>query len=170
MLHAGLVVDDDVAVGLGQLAHGGGEQAVGVAVAALALCAAHDQHVKVVTLGEGALQLILHVVLLAHAGGYGGVLIALRLGYHLPNLAEGLLDLDAQDLVEVVVGVGVDGEHRGEPVRAQVIDENAAKGGLAGAALPRNSYRFHLTLLLGRAGATSVRMRKALKARDVTPR
>ena len=133
MLQPGLVVDDHIFVVADILVDLGLQYAVDKAVAALALCAAHDQHVIVVLLHQRGAELHLGVIGLCHAGRHGAVLLGL--GHLLANVAQGGLHLHAQHLIQIGVGVGVHYQQRALPRLAQIVDHHAAGGRFADATL-----------------------------------
>ena len=136
MLQTSLVVHHHVAVIADILVDLRFQNAVDIAVAALALRSAHDEHVVVVLLDEGGIEFHLGIVGLGHVGRDLAGLFGVR---HLfADIAEGRLDLDAQDLVEVGVGVGVHHEDGALFLLAQIVDDHAAGRRLADAALSGN--------------------------------
>ena len=147
VLKTGFVVHDHVGIVGNVLGNLGLQYAIDVEVAALALGAAHDQHIEVVVLNEGLTELHLGVVRLGHAGGDGA--LQLGLSHFLPDLPQRGLHLHAQNLVQVGVGVGVHHEDGAVLLFAQIIDQHAAGGGFTHAALTgnRNGMRHNFTLL-----------------------
>ena len=136
MLQSGLVVDDHILVVAHVLVDLRLEYAVDKAVAALALCAAHDQHVIVVLLHQRGAELHFGVIRLCHTGRHGAVF--LRLGHLLANVAQRGLHFHAQHFIQVGVGVGVHDQQRALSRLAQIVDQHAAGGRLADAAFARH--------------------------------
>ena len=133
VLHAGLVVDDHVAVVPRVLFQLRLEDAVDKAVTALSLGAAHHQHVEVVLLDQRRAEAELGVVRLCHAAG-DRVAPLFRLGHLLADIAQGGLHLHAQDLVQIGIGVGVHHEDRRFSAAAQIVHDHAADRGFPDAA------------------------------------
>ena len=136
MLQTSLVVHHHVAVIADILVDLRLENAVDIAVAALALRAAHDEHVIVILFDERGVELHLGIVRLGHIGGHGAGQLCVR--HFLADIAQRRFDLDAKDLVEVGVGVGVHHKDGAFFLLAQIIDDHAAGRRLADAALPGN--------------------------------
>ena len=133
MLQPGLVVDDHIFVVADVLVDLRFQHAVDKAVAALALSPAHDQHVIVVLLHQRGAELHLSVIRLGHTGRHGAVLLGLC--HLLADIAQRGLDLHAQHLVEVGIGIRVHHQQRALPRLAQIVDEHAAGGRFADATL-----------------------------------
>lgn len=105
-------------------------------VAALALRPAHDEHIIVVLLNERGVELHLGIVGLGHVGGHGARLLGV--GHFLADIAQRRLDLDAQNLVEVGVRVGVHDQNGAFFLLAQIVNDHAAGRRLADAAFSGN--------------------------------
>ena len=139
VLQPGLVVDHHVAVAAVVLVHLGLKHAVDIAIAALALGAAHDEHVEVVLLDEGLAELVLRVLLLGHARRDRGHRQKLRPGHLLADVAQRGIHIDAKHLVQVGIGVRV--HHQDGPLVLvdQLLNDHAAGGRLTDAALAGHS-------------------------------
>ena len=134
MLHTGLVIDDDIAVSADILVEQGLEHAVDVAVAALALRAAHDEHVEIVLLRQRGFEAVFGIVRLCHALG-DRIAAELRLRDLLADLAEGDTGFDAEDLVQIGIGIRVDDEQRTLAALDEGVDHHAADRRFSDAAL-----------------------------------
>ena len=114
MLQPGLVVHDDIVVAERQAVHRVAQDAVGRAVAALALRPAHGQQVKALLLNQGIAHAVFDEVGLGHAAAHvAGLHLDQRFFAH---VADGLLKRNAQSQVEVRAGIGVDRQHRAHVV------------------------------------------------------
>ena len=133
VLEPGLVVDDDPRVAVGDRVDDRAQHVVGGAVAAGALGAAHGQQVDADALDDARVDLVVEQVALGDAGleQVGAGLLAGLLAH----VADGLLQRQAEDGVEVARRVGVDGEDGAGLSLRQPADEQAGQRGLAGAAL-----------------------------------
>ena len=136
MLEPRFIVDDHIAVVARIFVDLGLEDAVDKAVAALALRPAHDKHVKIVLFDERRAEFHLGVVGLCHIGRHGALLLGA--GHLLADIAQRRLDLHAQHLVEVGVGVGVDDQNGALFLLTQIVDNHAAGCRLADTALTGN--------------------------------
>ena len=132
MLQTGFVVHYQIAVIFGILVDLGLENAVDVAIAALALGPAHDNHVEIVLLDEGVAELHVRIVGLGHAGGDGP--LQLGLGHFLPDGAQRNALLHTQNFVQVGVCVCVHHQDGSLLLLAEIVHDHAAGGGLAYAA------------------------------------
>ena len=134
MLQPRLVVHDHIAIVFGVLVHLGLEDPIDIAVAPLALGAAHDKHIEVVFFHESGIEFEFGVIRFGHSGG-DGVPPQLGFRHFLPDFAQTGLNLHAQDLIEVAVGVRVHDQDRSLLLLAKVINDHAAGRGFAHAAL-----------------------------------
>ena len=139
VLEAGLVVDHHVFVATVVLVNLGLQYPVDIAIAALALGATHDQHVIVVLLDQGFIELVFGVLLLGHALGYGTDGQELCVGHLLADAAQRGIHVDAEHLVQVGVGVGVHHQKGALTPPAEALDDHAAGGRLADAPLAGHS-------------------------------
>ena len=136
VLQARLVVHDQIGIILGVLVHLGLQHTVYITIAALALGAAHDQHIEVVFLDEGVVKLHFGIVCLGHSRGNGTGLFGVS---HLfPDLTQGDVGFHAQNLVEVTVGIRVHNQDGALFLLAQILNDHAAGSGLADAAFSGN--------------------------------
>ena len=133
MLETRLVVDDHVFIVSGILVDLGLENAVDKAVAALALRSSHDEHVEIVFFDERGIELHLRVIGLCHVGRNRALLLGSC--HFLADVSERGFDLHAEHLVEVGVCVRIHNEDGTLFLLAQIIDDHAAGGRLADAAL-----------------------------------
>ena len=138
VLHTGLVIDDDIAVSADILVEQGLEHAVDVAVAALALRAAHDEHVEIVLLRQRGFEAVFGIVRLCHALG-DRIAAELRLRDLLADLAEGDTGFHAEDLVQIGIGIRVDDEQRTLAALDEGVDHHAADRRFSDAALSGDS-------------------------------
>ena len=129
VLQSCLIVHDQIPVILGILVHLGFQHAIDVAIAALALGSAHDQHIVIVLFNESGIELELCVFGLGHTGGDGA--FQLRLGHFLPDGTQGGFYLHTQDFIQVGIGVGVHHQDGAVLLFAEVVNNHAAGGGLA---------------------------------------
>ena len=136
VLQACLVVHHDISIVLCVFIHLGFQDAVDIAIAALALGAAHDQHIKVVLFDEGIVELHLGIVCLGHTGRNGTGLLGV--GHLFPDLTQGDIRLHAQNLIEVGIGIGVHHQDGALLLTAEIVDDHAAGRGLADAAFAGN--------------------------------
>ena len=136
MLKARLVIHNEIGIVFRVLVHLGLQHAVDIAVAALALGTAHDQHVKVVLLHQCGGEFELGIIGLGHAAGNRS--LQLGLGHFFPDLSQCHGLLHPQDLIEVGVGVGIHHENRALVLSAEVINNHAAGGGFTHTALTGN--------------------------------
>ena len=112
MLQPRLVVHDHIAIVFGVLVHLGLEDPIDIAVAPLALGAAHDKHIEVVFFHESGIEFEFGVIRFGHSGG-NGCPLATRLSPLSSRISPRRgLNLHAQDLIEVAVGVRVHDQDR----------------------------------------------------------
>src|SRR5450830_213970 len=133
VLEAGLVVDDHPRVAVGDGVDDGAQHVVGGAVATGALGPAHGQQVDADALDDAGVDLVVEQILLGDAGLE---LVAARLvGGVFADIADGALERQAKDVVEVAGRIGVDGQHGALVTRGEAAHQQAGDRRLAGAAL-----------------------------------
>ena len=114
VLEPGLVVDHDPRVAVSDLVDDEAQHVVGGAVAAWALGPPHGNQVDVGALDKTRVDLVVEQVLLGDAGleQVGAGLLAGLLAH----VADGLLQRQVEDGVEVAGRIGVDSQDTGRPV------------------------------------------------------
>ena len=151
MLQARLIVNHHIAVIAVVLVHLGSEHAVDVAIAALALGSAHDEHIEIIFFDQSRGKLHFGIVRLGHARRNGAVLHHFSARHLFTNIAQRGFNLHAQHFVQIGICIRIHHQDGGFLLAAKQVNQHAAGGRLADAALSGNCNGVCHFLLLFRS-------------------
>ena len=149
ILQSRLVVHDHVTIITGVLVDLSLEDAVDEAVAALALRAAHDEHVEIIVFDQTAIHHHFHIVSLGHSGRNLTCRTICRTLHILTDLAECHFHIHTEDLIQIGIGIRIHSQYRGLSLVAEILNQQTAKSRFSNAAFSGDgNYMCHWKHLL----------------------